>query len=229
MKNNTVSHFGPDALLTARRILFVGAHPDDIEFYCGATIRLMDQKRISVSYLIATKGDHNLPGFLGRLMKKIRTGDQHKAALALGVSDVTILDYPDGRLSDHIQDFQRDLRAVANAKRPDIVVSWDPSHIYNPHPDHEAVGQAVRAANLRCKLAYFGTTEPDLLVPVDNIMLKAKLKSIRCHTTEAPWFYYFIQRISILRRLRRAGAMAGLSMAECYRLNTHSDVDNKLK
>jgi len=229
MKNRPVSHFGADALLTARRVMFVGAHPDDIEFYCGATIRLMAQKRITVSYLVATKGDHNLPGFLGKLMKKVRSRDQYKAAQTLGISDVTIMDYPDGHLSDHIKDFAREIASLAIIKRPDIVVSWDPNHIYNPHPDHQATGQAVRVANLRCKVACFGTTEPDLLVPVDNIMLKAKLKAIRCHTTEAPWFYYFIQRISILRRLRRAGAMAGLNMAECYRLNTQNDTDSKLK
>jgi LmbE family N-acetylglucosaminyl deacetylase len=221
------SHFGADALLGAKRIMFVGAHPDDIEFYCGAAISLMTQRNISITYLIATRGDHGLPGALGKWMKRIRMKNQDIAAGVLGVHDVILLDYDDGHLSDHITEFAVDISTAIKQKRPDIILSWDPDHIYNPHLDHTAAGQAVYHAHPDCKLAYYGTTEPDLLVPVDGNMLKMKLKSIRCHKTEAPWFYYPFQRASVIQRLKRAGALAGLSLAECFRLNTKSNVDNK--
>lgn len=223
MKKAPVSHFGADALLSARRVMFIGAHPDDIEFYCGATIRLMAKKRIAVSYLVASSGDHGLTGFPGKWIKKIRARDQQKAAEALGVSDVVLLDYPDGHLFEHIEHFAQDIAYAANSRRPDIIVCWDPKQTYNPHPDHISTGMAVHRAKPRCRLAYFGTTDPDLLVPVDGIMLKSKLKAIRCFTTESPWFYYIFQRISIMRRLKQAGALAGLRLAECFRFNIPSD------
>ena len=82
------------------RVLVVVAHPDDCDFGAAGTTALWSAKGIKVSYCIATNGDQGGedPTVPREEMPKIRQREQREAGKAVGVSDITFLNYRDGWL-----------------------------------------------------------------------------------------------------------------------------------
>src|SRR6185503_5493359 len=83
------------------RILVVTAHPDDVDFGNAGSVALWTDAGIEVTYCICTSGeaggfDRSVPR---STMVEIRESEQRAAAKVVGVSDVTFLRYPDGRLA----------------------------------------------------------------------------------------------------------------------------------
>lgn len=127
-----------------QRVLCVAAHPDDMEYGASAAVAAWSSRGIDVSYLLLTSGEAGMqrpPEEVGPL----RAGEQRTACDKVGVSDLTILDFPDGML-----EYSLDLRrAVARAVRrckPDAVVTgvWD-IEAYGGlnQADHRAAGLAT--------------------------------------------------------------------------------------
>ena len=135
-----------------KKILVILAHPDDPEFFCGATIRRWTQLGHQVSYCLLTRGDK---GSNDRSMRsfdlaKLREGEQKAAARELGVEEVRFLDYEDGCLVPTLETRKRITRIVREA-RPDIILSCDPTNFFPNeasinHPDHRAAGHIVLEA-----------------------------------------------------------------------------------
>jgi LmbE family N-acetylglucosaminyl deacetylase len=133
------------------RILVVVAHPDDCDFGCaGSTARWTSEGR-EVSYCIVTDGD---AGGSDRTasrtdVAKLRRSEQAAAAAAVGVTDITFLAYPDGRVQPTL-DLRRDISRVIRLKRPQRVVTQSPERNYQrvfaSHPDHLATGEAALCA-----------------------------------------------------------------------------------
>lgn len=217
MNNPVVSDYTADALFTSNRVLVIAAHPDDIEFYCAATICAMVSRSIDIRYLIATKGDHGLPGIAGNWMRRTRTVHQKAAASAVGVNSVDLLDYPDGNLQKYEKDFATAVSEYIFDSKPDCILCWDPIYPYNPHPDHVSSGNAVVLAKPECEIIHYGTTSPDLIVPVNNDLLKRKFDSLACHKTEVPPIYFFLQKMIVIRRMRKTGKFGNISLAEGFR------------
>jgi LmbE family N-acetylglucosaminyl deacetylase len=104
-----------------------------------------------VAYCIVTDGD---AGGSDRTISRaemadIRRREQREAAAHVGVTDVTFLGYPDGRLTPSL-DLRRDISRVIRQFRPDRVVTQSPERnwerIYASHPDHLAAGEATASA-----------------------------------------------------------------------------------
>ena len=134
---------------TKQKILVVLAHPDDPEFFCGATIARWAQAGHNVVYWLLTCGDK---GTTDRALSadqlcKIRQDEQKSAAAKLGVNEVHFLGYPDGYLVTDLK-LRKDVTRIIRSVRPDILVTCDPKTLYVAdnrinHPDHRAAGQAV--------------------------------------------------------------------------------------
>lgn len=130
------------------RILVVTAHPDDVDFGAGGTVRKWVESGIHVSYCICTDGDaggadpdvprSDIPG--------IRRREQIEAGKALGVTDIHFLGYKDGDLQV-TQDLRRDISRVIRQVKPQRVLIQSPernwNRIYSSHPDHLAAGEAA--------------------------------------------------------------------------------------
>jgi len=131
------------------------AHPDDESLGVGGTLAKYASQGVDVFLLTATRGDSGrFRGYRpddsqhpGRLaLANIRESELRAAALALGVREVSILDYQDQHL-----DRANSREAVANIVghirriRPDVVVTFGPDGAYG-HPDHIAISQFTTAA-----------------------------------------------------------------------------------
>lgn len=139
----------PDNWESPQRILVILAHPDDPEFFCGASVARWIQAGHSVSYCLLTCGDKGTEDrtLTPDALCNLRQNEQKAAAAVLGVDQVQFLDYPDGYLVPDIQ-LRRDVTRVIRAVQPDVLVTCDPSNLYVSetylnHPDHRAAGQAA--------------------------------------------------------------------------------------
>ncbi len=132
-----------------QHILVILAHPDDPEFFCGATVARWTAAGHEVAYALLTRGDKgtNDPSISPQELARIREQEQRNAAAVLGVKRVRFLDYPDGYLVPDLA-LRRDVTRLIRMERPDVVVTCDPATLYVRgtrlnHPDHRAAGQAV--------------------------------------------------------------------------------------
>ena len=134
-----------------QRVLVITAHPDDVDFGAAGTVATWTDLGIEVSYCIVTDGDAG--GFDPAVPRSriggIRRDEQTKAAAEVGVSDLTFLGYPDGRVQPTLE-LRRDISRVIRRVKPDRVLSQSPvrdfKRIYGSHPDHLATGEATMCA-----------------------------------------------------------------------------------
>lgn len=131
-----------------KRVLVVMAHPDDCDFGAGGTIAQWTAQGIEVSYCIITNGDQGgeESGIPLEEMAKVRQKEQRDAGAALGVSEITYLNYRDGWLMPSIELRKEIVKAIRIAK-PDRMVVQSPERnwerIYASHPDHLAAGETA--------------------------------------------------------------------------------------
>ncbi len=124
------------------------AHPDDCDFGAGGTIAQWSAKGIQVSYCIITNGDQGgeESGIPLEEMAQVRQKEQRDAGAALGVSDITYLNYRDGWLMPSIELRKEIVKAIRIAK-PDRMVVQSPERnwerIFASHPDHLAAGETA--------------------------------------------------------------------------------------
>jgi LmbE family N-acetylglucosaminyl deacetylase len=134
-----------------QRILVITAHPDDVDFGAAGSIAHWTDMGIEVAYCIATDGEaggrHS--GIGPEELADLRRVEQANAAKVVGVTDLTFLGYPDGRLVTSLE-LRRDLAREIRRFRPDRVLCQSPERnfqrIYASHPDHLACGDAALAA-----------------------------------------------------------------------------------
>jgi LmbE family N-acetylglucosaminyl deacetylase len=133
------------------RILVVTAHPDDVDFGVAGSVAIWTDAGVEVAYCIVTDGDAggSDPSVSRPDMAVIRRREQTEAARLVGVTDVTFLGFPDGRLMADL-DLRRAITGVIRRFRPDRVVTQSPERnwdrIYASHPDHLAAGEAATCA-----------------------------------------------------------------------------------
>lgn len=152
-----------------KNILVILAHPDDPEFFCGATLAKWARDGHAITYLLLTCGDKGFnptthPEMTPENLCGIRHEEQRNAAKVIGAQSVHFMDLPDGYLIPSL-DLRRDIVREIRKHKPDILVTCDPQNLFAMyginHPDHRACGQVVLDAVFPAagNVAYF----PELL------------------------------------------------------------------
>lgn len=139
----------PENWETPQKILVILAHPDDPEFFCGASIARWTSAGHNVIYCLLTCGDKGTSdrSISPEELCALRNKEQASAAEVLGVTKIRFLDFPDGYLVADLN-LRKDITRVIRQERPDVVVTCDPLNLYIRdayinHPDHRAAGQAT--------------------------------------------------------------------------------------
>jgi LmbE family N-acetylglucosaminyl deacetylase len=182
--------------------LAVGAHPDDVEFGCGATLAKWAAGGCRIHHLICTdgsKGSWDPEENLARLVP-VRQDEQRAASRLLGgAGDVTFLRWPDGELESGLR--QRwEVAYWIRKLRPVVVLGHDPWKRYRLHPDHRHTGflvtdgivaardphffpELAAAPHRPTSLLLFEADEPD---HVENVagFAEAKVAALLAHRSQ---------------------------------------------
>jgi LmbE family N-acetylglucosaminyl deacetylase len=231
--------------IAPERVLAVVAHPDDIDFGSAGTIAHWTARGVEVAYCIATYGDAG--GFDETPREQVpalREAEQRAAAKTLGVSDVTFLGYPDGRVYV-THELRRDISRQIRRFRPERVLAQSPQRNWHriaaSHPDHLAVGEATLCAvypDARNRFAHpellaeegldpwtvsevwlMGGPKADHYVDVTD-SFDRKVAALRAHSSQTAHLGDGLEEM--LRTWHRANAMAGGlpegRLAEAYQI-----------
>ncbi len=197
---------------TPSSALAIGAHPDDIEFGCGATLAKWAAAGCRVHHLVLTdgsKGTWDPSADLADLVA--RRADECRAAAATltgpGTPDtparrddrVQFLDRVDGALENGAAE-RRAVVEIIRTLRPAAILGHDPWRRYRLHPDHRAAGFLTVDALVAARDPHFF---PDLgLVPhrPDALLLfeadeanhvedaggfaETKIEALLCHASQ---------------------------------------------
>jgi LmbE family N-acetylglucosaminyl deacetylase len=189
-------------LATPAVALAIGAHPDDVEFGCGATLAKWSAAGAVVHHLICTDGSKGSwdPTTDTAELVVARQAEQRAAAAALGASGQCVfLGWPDGELDSGLR--QRwEVAYWIRRLQPTVVLGHDPWKRYRLHPDHRHAGllavEGVVAArdphffpeqalphHRPDALLLFEADEPDHVEDVAG-HVEAKLAALRAHTSQ---------------------------------------------
>ncbi len=216
-------------------VVAVGAHPDDVEIACGATLAKLSRDGYRVGIVDLTDGEPT-PHSDG---PHVRLEEAEAAAEKLGVAVRIILDLPNRRLFDTFE-ARVELAKVFRRLRPRIVIGFgDKTPMASP--DHWQAMQITDAAVFYSRLTKWDDTfdglavhsvsaqlyfqvafEPSLAhsypgqFTVDvSRTLDVKLEAIRCYRTQfPPAKAYVFDRVRAAAEL--AGAAAGFGAGESF-------------
>ncbi|HVR97891.1 MAG TPA: bacillithiol biosynthesis deacetylase BshB1, partial [Thermoanaerobaculia bacterium] len=125
-------------------VLAIGAHPDDVELGCGATLAKLARQGRRVGILHLTRGEAGTRG-----TAEERLAEAERAAAALGAVELAFLDCGDGSLRTG-PDEEDGLIEVLRTWRPELLLSPTP---HDRHPDHGRAHLLVEAAAYYAGLA----------------------------------------------------------------------------
>jgi LmbE family N-acetylglucosaminyl deacetylase len=185
------------------RALAIGAHPDDIELRCGATLARWAAAGCGITHVVCTdgsKGTWDLEVDTAALVAT-RRAEQEAASRALGAAgDVVFLDAVDGELEATVE-LRRDVARVIRQTRPDVVLGHDPWKRYRLHPDHRHAGflavEGIVAArdpqffadlglshHRPDALLLFEADEPDHVEVTDERHVQTKIRATEAHRSQ---------------------------------------------
>jgi LmbE family N-acetylglucosaminyl deacetylase len=193
-------------------VLAIGAHPDDVELGCGATLLAHGAAGDAVSMLVLTGGE-NGPGGSG--LPPLRRSEQEAAARVLGARLFW------GGLPDC--QVVADAATVALVERTIAEVRADVVYVHSPedsHQDHRAAAAAVLAAARRLsRVVHYQspsslTFTPSVFVDV-TAFLSGKLAALRAHVSQVE-HSSMVEPDAVLAAARYWGAQARVGYAEAF-------------
>ncbi len=229
-------------------ILAIGAHPDDVELGCGATIL----KHIDMGYKIAivdlTKGELGTRG-----SAKLRLEEAERARIFANVSWRENLGLEDGFFQND-QQSRLDLARMIRKYKPELLLA---NAVRDRHPDHGKASKLIYDASFIAGLIKVETSlegiqqdkwrprkllnyiqdfnlDPDVVIDVSGYMEK-KIEFVKCyksqffdpHSNEEETAISSEQFIDFLRaRCRSHGRHIGAEYGEGFTCESYIGVSN---
>lgn len=174
------------------KILALGAHPDDIEFGCGATLIRFARAGHEVFQYIATYGEMGGD-------PAVRKREQETAAKYIGAKGIFWGGYEDCRLPE-IGELVAGIEKVIREVGPDYIFVH---HIEDTHQDHRILASATTSATRYIPnfLFYEGPTtvnfSPNVYTDIEGIM-DDKFALLRSHASQVSKVNANMPELSIL-------------------------------
>ena len=105
-----------------RRVLIVVAHPDDAEYGLSCAVDMWTRAGVEVGYLLLTHGEAGIRHLDPKECAPLRAEEQRQACECVGVTDLTLLEHPDGQLMESM-DLRRDIARHIREFQPDTVIT----------------------------------------------------------------------------------------------------------
>ncbi len=221
----------PD-LLSFKHILFVQPHPDDNEIGAGGTIALCTQKGIQVSYLTVSKGKGGSETISSDDLAQIRQKELREAGQCLGVKDFRQLDIEESHYPNEKELVEGIVKVIRELK-PDCVVTVDPTLLYEAHPTHRKVGQAVldaclfsgnnhflegelKSHKVHC-VAFYASAHPNTIIDITSTYA-LKLEAIQKHQSQFDELGFAQLKMYLDYRHHENGKEKNFAFAESFKV-----------
>jgi LmbE family N-acetylglucosaminyl deacetylase len=168
------------------RVLAVCAHPDDLEFFAGGLLKLMQLKGHEIHIIDVTDGEKGVR--IKNLAQK-RIKEQLEAGKVLGINNIQFLHLPDMRLKE-IRNLSVILKDYIENIEPDIVLTFDYDKPIKAiiHPDHVKTGKSTMEAvklltDKKPVLLYYASREPNSIIDITSY-IEDKVNAVQKHKSQ---------------------------------------------
>jgi LmbE family N-acetylglucosaminyl deacetylase len=219
------------------KVLAVGAHPDDAELGCGATLALFKKRGHEVFILVLTKGEASGDPTAREKECKI-------SASTIGAKNLFFGGLQDTKVTDGVETIM-EIEKIVDLVKPDFVFGHSPK---DGHQDHRNAGLATLSAarNSRRVFLYESPAAlrefcPQVFVDVTSTF-NVKLKALKAFGSQASKVYfkgntfrdesrkfpYVSNAVEGLARFR--GFQAGVTLAEAFEVGKFlMEIERNLK
>ena len=198
-------------MLDAKQILALGAHPDDLELGCGATLAKLVARGAQVTAVILSDGS------IGSNSGLDRGSETREALSTLGIQRIVQHSFPDTRLHEHLNDLIATIEQHVRDVAPERVYTMFHD---DRHQDHRAVYQASIVACRRVAqiLAYetpssYPNFVPTVFEPVDEF-IERKVAALKLHKSQGDRLYMHEEKIRSAAHFR--GVQVDLGQTEGF-------------
>jgi LmbE family N-acetylglucosaminyl deacetylase len=205
-----------------KKILAMGAHPDDMELEAGGTLAKFAKKGYEVYLLILTVGGYT--DMKGKTYSNNQLRNEAKAASRiLGIKDVIFLENPTMDLKADGSTITK-IDYIVDELKPDVFISHHP---FDSHQDHKASADIMFAVSRqgRVKNVLSGSTlpyrpnvfafRPQFFVDITET-IDTKLAAIRAYETQYQKFGGETLIENVKSMARNYGWAMGYEYAECF-------------
>ncbi|MCU1485255.1 MAG: group 1 glycosyl transferase [Actinomycetia bacterium] len=212
---DTLRSFAGDGPIVAtpsfRRVLALGAHPDDEVVGCGGLLALLADAGAEVHVCFATDGEATIGASLPpEEVARRRRAEAEASCRVLGACPPRFLGHPDGSLAEHAAALADDVRRLVDELRPDVVLApW----ALDGHRDHRAVFAAVPAGVELWGYETWTPLTPNRIVDVSAVFPR-KEQALACY--ETAHLAFDVGAMLALNRYRSVHGLSGRGHAEAY-------------
>jgi LmbE family N-acetylglucosaminyl deacetylase len=182
------------------KILAVGAHPDDVELGCGATLALYKKMRHEVHILVLTRGEASGD-------PEVREIECKKSAKVLCADGIHFGNMQDTKISDGVETILK-IENVIKKVKPDLVFAHSSK---DGHQDHRNAGLAsLSAARDSKKVLLFESPAalrefcPQVFVDVSSTFA-TKLNALKAYGSQSSKVYFKGDQVVHWNDKRKAG------------------------
>jgi LmbE family N-acetylglucosaminyl deacetylase len=160
-----------------RRVLVVGAHPDDLELACGGSLARFADRGHEVLALVMSSGENG--GDRGARAQEALAGAQ-----ALDLAGVSVQDFTDTLMATELDEMVKRIELAVDLFKPDVILTHS---AHDQHQDHHAVHLATlragrRSPTILCFESPSVTSEfqPSFFVDISDYV-DAKVSAVQQH------------------------------------------------
>lgn len=168
------------------RYLALGAHPDDVELGCSATLFQILQPNDILYYIVMSKCSNVKGNEL--IVEEWKTASNCFRIFSASKNIKTwIHDFQNRSLSDHRIEIRKELDAILHDYQPEVVFTTSPNDL---HQDHSYLGRESISTFRDCVILTYLNVRPskfeypDYYIALDDINIERTLKMISCYKSQ---------------------------------------------
>lgn len=205
-----------EKLFENKKVLFLGAHPDDIELGCGGTVNKAVEEGSEVYFAVFSRCEKSVPE---GLPKNVLEGELYASVKTLSVArdkvfffNFSVRDFPKNR-----QDILEELVKIAKNLNPDVVFAPSTG---DSHQDHKTISdEAIRAFSGATILGYDSPWTSkyfnySTFIRLSEENVSKKIEAMKCYASQAKRKYMNDDFLRGLARVR--GVQSDTRYAEAF-------------
>ncbi|EOT8833441.1 PIG-L deacetylase family protein [Escherichia fergusonii] len=203
--DKVLNYSHPSSSIKRKGVIAIGAHPDDIELGCGASLARLAKNGIYIIAVVMTAGNSGASNIIDRHQ------ESREALKILGCQQTIHLNFADTRAHMQLNDMISALEEIINTQIPsDIeIMRVYTMHDVDRHQDHLAVYQAsmVACRTIPQILGYETPSTwlsfmPQVFESVEDEFFSIKLAALSKHKSQSMRDYMRPERLRAVAQFR---------------------------